>query len=600
VEPPYHKDKEPRETIDKIRSILSGLGIFPAEQWRVFSDTCFSVYLADTEIPVLAANGKGGSKLSALAGAYAELMERLQSRRLVLPSYGLMRQDPVSYPDSKVMTIDQVLNRRDFEVLYEAFDDELVREVRAKKKTFACLPYYSVRDDDVVYLPGELVALHCRSNGLCAGNTPEEALCQGICEIMERFVARQIFYRKMSVPTVPLTEVMGLPAGRTVKDFTDRGYHVVVKDCTLEGSFPVLAVIVSSEDRTRYRVKFGSDPLFEVALLRCLHEVAQGMDEERFESSLLPVDWTRGPQRPWNDHETDAEYYHFLRKGLGQFPTSFLAASGTRSFGQVFVKRFTGHRDLLGHLLGLLRLKGCDIFVRDVSFLGFPSYHVYVPNMTEVYSLKTEDVRFELFESDTMKRVLLRMGQASQDELRTLARQLEYKLTHPHMDWDRFFLRIGEICLDESSDLLSLSPRALITLLHLCTGDWQKAYAHLALSNPEVDSIARTDTARSRLYAACLLAFLKLRSEDRSDEKAKAALADLYGEVVTDEIIHFTGRTDKILGCYRLPDCGDCASCPAAPECAYEEWRKMEAGMETRMRENPIDQKQLARIFRPR
>jgi hypothetical protein len=168
------------------------------------------------------------------------------------------------------------------------------------------------------------------------------------------------------------------------------------------------------------------------------------------------------------------------------------------------------------------------------------------------------------------------------------------------MDRDHFFLRIGEICLDESSDLVSLSPRALVTLLHLRTGDWEQACAHLALSDPKVDCIARTDTARSRMYAACLLAFLKMKSESRPDGEAKAALADLYGEDVTDEIMNFARRADKILGCYRLPDCGDCAGCPAAPECAYESWRRLETGMETRMRENPIDQKALAKLFKPR
>ena len=56
------------------------------------------------------------------------------------------------------------------------------------------VPYYNVTDKKVEYLPLEFIIASCGSNGMCAGNSPEEAIIQGICEIFERYCCL-IFYR---------------------------------------------------------------------------------------------------------------------------------------------------------------------------------------------------------------------------------------------------------------------------------------------------------------------------------------------------------------------------------------------------------------------
>ena len=38
----------------------------------------------------------------------------------------------------------------------------------------------------------------------------------------------------------------------------------------------------------------------------------------------------------------------------------------------------------LDYLLGILRDAGWDLLIRDNSFLGFPSYHVYIPGLGEI------------------------------------------------------------------------------------------------------------------------------------------------------------------------------------------------------------------------
>lgn len=49
------------------------------------------------------------------------------------------------------------------------------------------------------------------SNGMCAGNSPEEALVQGLSEIIERVVQRRIFTEKPALPDVPEEYIQQFP-----------------------------------------------------------------------------------------------------------------------------------------------------------------------------------------------------------------------------------------------------------------------------------------------------------------------------------------------------------------------------------------------------
>ena len=46
---------------------------------------------------------------------------------------------------------------------------------------------------------------------MCAGNSPEEALVQGLSEIIERVVQRRIFTEKPALPDVPEEYIQQFP-----------------------------------------------------------------------------------------------------------------------------------------------------------------------------------------------------------------------------------------------------------------------------------------------------------------------------------------------------------------------------------------------------
>lgn len=64
-------------------------------------------------------------------------------------------------------------------------------------------PFYSMREQKIMYLPSFAYKSSYGSNGMAAGNTREEALIQGLSEILERYIQLKVFSEKIVFPDVP-------------------------------------------------------------------------------------------------------------------------------------------------------------------------------------------------------------------------------------------------------------------------------------------------------------------------------------------------------------------------------------------------------------
>lgn len=63
-------------------------------------------------------------------------------------------------------------------------------------------PYYNISEKRAELLPEELIKFLNGSNGLCAGNSPEEAITQGLCEIFERYIRKEIYFNSLSSTSI--------------------------------------------------------------------------------------------------------------------------------------------------------------------------------------------------------------------------------------------------------------------------------------------------------------------------------------------------------------------------------------------------------------
>ncbi len=345
----------------------------------------WSCKVFSSKYPILTAYGKGKSKSLAVASAYAEFMERLQCfSPLFFKRNGSIILEPV-FHDSKCITIDEVSYN-----CTTILKDICPSYKRHMNKYVDCLPFYDIFEGKTTYLPYNLLLYSTSSNGMCAGNTLEEALCQGISEIFERYIIRELFFGRIhSLPTLSIDALELNPDGivRTISYLQNKDYRVIIKDCTIGGKIPVLGVAILNEKTRTFNIKFGADPFLEIALERCITELFQCRDN-------LPyvID-------DFVDLKTDIDCPY---ENTQAFLSYFLSHGGRSNFKDAFVAPYLSNIDCLRKLLEQVNYFGESVYVRDFSFLGFPSYFIFITNMSKLETIDNNHFDFLFQDSDNL------------------------------------------------------------------------------------------------------------------------------------------------------------------------------------------------------
>jgi ribosomal protein S12 methylthiotransferase accessory factor len=223
---------------------------------------------------------------------------------------------------------------------------------------------------------------------MAAGNTPAEALVHALSEIFERHVAARAYRERLRLPTIPHRDLAGLTAGAAIERLAADGLRVIVKDGSLGGVYPVVAVLLYDPRQNTHLVRFAGDPFLDVAIQRCLTEACQGLDYPTIRSRMHPLRWeTDGALHPPHPGERGPDgLERFIAAGDAPFPGSIAIATGQPRHREAFVTGEADNRRLLRRLVGVIREQGGELLVRDVSYLGFPAYLAYVPRLSDAFA----------------------------------------------------------------------------------------------------------------------------------------------------------------------------------------------------------------------
>ncbi len=392
-----HKERDPKDTVAVIRDILERAGVGTELRWC--KRDCEGLYSNYVSIPgtMLTVSGKGTTEDYACASGYAELIERIQNGILALyPPDGpetYAANGFLSAPDERYSPAESIVARH-CSVL-EAWlaslgvttDEErlslfeLFPKLRYERGDGAVaeVPFADPVGGEVVWLPAALVAYSCGSNGMAAGNTAEEALVQGLSEVLERFVARKVLRGEAIPPRIPRRVLQDCGVSSLIARIESGGrYEVRVNDASLGRGYPVVMTTLVDRQRATFGVRFGAHPSLPIAVERTLTEAFQGRsiqvctDMNRFASLQRAAAI---------DNVTS-----MFTSGLGSLP--FVALSGEAGWDVVPWPSWEGaaNGEMLGFMLALLLRDGYRPLVRDVSHLGFPSYQIVVPGMSDVFA----------------------------------------------------------------------------------------------------------------------------------------------------------------------------------------------------------------------
>jgi len=545
----HYRERPPLETVACAREALDPTALFPTERkWSVFSDDCVSVLLEDINLPALFVNGKGVSKELALGSAYGELMERVQTGFLVPKGFGLMEDRPFYYPDERnisVRSLETSLGTTCDPLFYHGV--VLWRALREATTELRCAPFYDVRRSRVVELPVDLLISSLGTNGTCAGNSPAEALVHGLCEVMERFVTREVLTRDpLELPDVPLAVFRSYRSYRLIEQLQRRGYEVLIKDCTLGGRFPAIGLALNPKGKPLYRYKIGCDPILEVALQRCITEALQGVsaDDTPLLCEVAPSDTAL----PWNGRYRSSVQYLFHH--LGRLPEGLVRRSSTPHDLSPFEDRFVSHAHSLSRLTRALLDGGHDVFVRASGFLGFPAYWVYIPNLSAINLWNEESLELIFRHRSFVLSCLLRSKDRTASELRRCASLLvQARLNYHFLRLFPYDFHVGYRGLDEDRILFFLFARA---------GALNEAREHLR-------------------------AYLGKHTE-------------MMGSSLAEGLLDHPGSVAKGFERFPWPQCGDCSRCPGEEACFFPAWQQINSSLVRCMEANPIEQSSLETV----
>ena len=569
-----YKDAIPFDTIKGIRETLNLLGIDVYEQnWENVSSECFSVRLEIDGFPNAGTNGKGTTRSFALASAYGELMERIQNKKLFNKTYGL-KYNHQTFPDETIDDMSKFFteNPEITKHLINDFEkDHFFELFRNYPKLSYFSAYYDAFEGEKKRFPSVLINMACGTNGMCAGNSSYEALCHGICEVMERYVSKQILYHQLILPEIPIEDIRDQKIIGIFDLLKNAGLEVIIKDCTLGGNYPVVGVLLLNQSKTRYHFKLGSDSIFTIALERCLTEVLQGRDIQSLRNSMLPVEYQfMSDEKNIRDNLTKIS-----KNGTGQFPASiFYREIPNGVYKNAFLTELENNKQSYEFLLRQLRQNYFKLYIRNLSFLNFPAYKIYIPGMSEIFINDVAKIERRI-KTNRSANYLLNIESCSEEEIEFLLGELECYCSQNHTNFhleNTPCFKSTNLHLKKANEFGKIDLRLIIALLSyiLCKDKMAAKYFTRYMK-----TLPDKDYANLNYYR-CIMAFLQLKAESIGDQKIRLNLVQLFPEnIVSDVLEDFKERSTKLFSKMPLPTCPDCENCKISQSCLWEEWEKI-------------------------
>lgn len=390
------KDNTPKKTITRIKRILKKNNICIREQVVNKQDetSCIArIYITGTNN--LGSNGKGTSEENCLASAYAELMERIQTGLIFQPYLFVSEQD------------EEIKNINDLEITEsEKNVFKIINKILLKEKSIlelkyqekfnfnptegqtSVVPFISVKNKKIKYLPINEIKFLQGSNGAAAGNTYEEALVQGLSEICERYSMRQIFEKNIKMPLIPYEYINQYEKIKQIISYIEnKGVSVTIKDASLGIGLPAICSIFEDKNSNEIiNLSFGAHPSLPIAIERTLTEFLQGYDiENDFERDL-------NKYININDYESISRIVkrQFANKCAfpkkSKFLTNILCNDCDYNFSKEtwIINEKVSNKSLAKKLISKILEFSDEIYIRDYNFMGFPTIYIYVPEISKI------------------------------------------------------------------------------------------------------------------------------------------------------------------------------------------------------------------------
>jgi ribosomal protein S12 methylthiotransferase accessory factor len=217
--------------------------------------------------------GKGGTPAQSEASACMELAERFSF-------FSFVKNPDNFFTDTYSNVKDRAIP---FEMIASSVHDDS-DDLPVSKKIFESLPLkwtraYNLTREEEILVPFDWFFAINEFNGPSAGNCVEEALSQGICEIVERHTSSIISHNKMRVPVIRPESATDALVVEMIQKYKKAGVKLFITDFTLDLGIPTVGALAydpaTFPDLSEIVWTAGTTPNPQKALSRALTEVAQ-------------------------------------------------------------------------------------------------------------------------------------------------------------------------------------------------------------------------------------------------------------------------------------------------------------------------------------
>jgi ribosomal protein S12 methylthiotransferase accessory factor len=359
------KTRRPEQTIAWVRERLAGLNM------NILARTV-RIDTGRLEIPVYISlcgedaarltgtrkqMGKGATPEQSEASALMELMERFSFFSFIhdfaFPTLPYRDLDgfAVSAEDLKKSVHD---TRTPTDLCTRFLDDLPLRWVKAWNLTLGREQWVPI---DWFYTINEY-------NGPAGGNTLEEAILQGLCEVVERHVGSIISNDMLVTPEIDVDSIRDPAAAELVEKFRSKGIELFLRDFSLDTGIPTVGALAydpsTHPERSEIVFTAGTASNPEKALCRALTEIAQLAGDFQSRTTYRPT--------------------------LPKYATLEKAAYMMKSSGKVSVRDLPNHDDNnmrveIERCAAALAKIGLQILAVDVTHpqLQVPAVYMIVP-----------------------------------------------------------------------------------------------------------------------------------------------------------------------------------------------------------------------------
>ena len=311
-------------------------------------------------------NGRGLTKTEALVSAYGELLERLQTMHVLESRFSLT---PL-YQDS--------VQQSPYEIPFVFAPDETIQQEKKHREIY--LPFYHLNTNTIESIPYRLIEFRCGSNGCASGSSLKDATLRAWLELLERYALRLLYCHRLTPPSLSLSAFEKDAEIIAVEEFCEqKNLQLIIKDCSCGLSLPVIGVLLQNISDHSYFFSLAADTTPKRALSRALTEAFQG---NRWKH-MQPYNVEHMDMIEKSDFDNDSARVAFS-EGKHSLYTSFfneLPSYAPMTWNTKWALSIDEGLAMCKHIFQQLNKQ---IYIRDVSYLGFPTVITYVPTMSEM------------------------------------------------------------------------------------------------------------------------------------------------------------------------------------------------------------------------